>query len=892
MAHGTGGPGLDEVARMTREQRTIVGGQSSGRDAPTIRERASGRSGLLLPVVVLVLRLGLATPVDGGSPPSRAAWWLSSDGVAPVADLINTAKPGALPEFADRVGRFEATAEGRALRIAGDFPKATIWRFDLTTFDGQFDMRRLYVPWGKCAFPDDSSIWTRRLTRLLGDAEKGRTYTGPWEIFKGKWLVPTARVALDGAHVYTSWFDLPSLDDQAAGRVYASFALDIAEPGKHAIRVSFDDFVYGTRWRPRRPGDQKPPVTRGPNPLRPHHIASIAIGIDERVRALEVVSLKPSLRGKHPRLSLARAPRVVTGERLSADGVERMLVHVDPDRGEPWEYSIDAESMASGNDMDAGRKALGAAIQYDAHVARLRPPAKAEWDRLFRKRLGGLYTFFVFQRNYHPTGYAQNHSSATVVGLVGGGLVWEGPEADKWLRWAVMTCRKRIELYGRDGGHEWMNEARAYGLGYFQQSLDLLRDHTGLDLTKGESFFANEWRYAVHHAPAFPTTADRIPQRADRRKRGRSANVPVPQAQTAENTPTHHHFADVDQVFMRSDWGASAWRARLWAGSVFGKEATPIAKRYNWAHCRVNQGSFVLARGQHQIILEPGMTRTYRKSAANNNCILINGVDQWGGGQVWHPCLRPDQIARIAFFADGALLAAARVDLKNSYPPEAKVRAASRCLIHIKPDLFLLFDRVEPEGQGNAEWRFHAPFVEPATPSSRFTVFGFESKAGPMRDRSQSYDEAFTRVPDAACQVAFLTPGVKATVGMTDVYYRWSQFSRPVRHLRVVREGDGPLTLLTAFGPAVTAERKGNVVHGTVRGRRWVALIGGGSAGGLRSDAHVAMAVEAPETGRREVMRFGGRTLVHRGVAIESAAEDVHASIRGKQPGPLVETIR
>jgi len=61
--------------------------------------------------------------------------------------------------------------------------------------------------------------------------------------------------------------------------------------------------------------------------------------------------------------------------------------------------------------------------------------------------------------------------------------------------------------------------------------------------------------------------------------------------------------------------------------------------------------------------------RTYRKSAGNNNCILVNDTDQWGGGQVWHPRLRLDQVGRIAFFADGALLLT---------PFSPKLRIASR----------------------------------------------------------------------------------------------------------------------------------------------------------------------------------------------------------------------
>ena len=432
--------------------------------------------------------------------------------------------------------------------------------------------------------------------------------------------MPTARVALDGQHIYTSWFDDPSLDDFKAGRVYTSFALDIAKPGTHTIRISFDDFAHGTRWRvPRWKGDEKPPVTYSKNDLRPHHVGSIAIGIDERVRALEKISLKPELRGKHPRLDYGRpAGARSRASNLSLKDVEAHTPHVDPDRAKPWEYSIDAESMASDNDMDAGRKGAGAARTYDLHVARLSPEAKKEWDRVFLKRFQQFYTFFVFQRNFHPTGYAQNHSSATVGAILAAGLVWDGPEAEKWLRWGVMTCRKRIELYGRDGGVEWMNEARDYGLAYFQQPLAADQARHGRRPDQGPPLLPERMalrpapgldvpdrpRPPAAHAHAGPRVPwPREPQRAgprighDRRTRRRTGTSTTSIRSSCAPTGPTRRIA-----------------TRLWAGSVFGKQGSKIAKRYNWAHCPVNQGSFVLSKGKHEIILEAGWTRDYRRT--------------------------------------------------------------------------------------------------------------------------------------------------------------------------------------------------------------------------------------------------------------------------------------
>ena len=832
-----------------------------------------------------------------GAGTSRAAWWMLRDDVKPIAELVNSAEPGTRPAFKDQVGRFKVKIRDRAIVLTGVFPRATVWRFDVCTFDGQHDIRMGYVPYSKCAYPDPNSVLTKRFAALLGDKEKALTHTGPWEFFGWKWLTGTARVALDGKHIYTSWFDASSLEDEATGRLYASFALEILEPGKHTVRIAFEDFEHNTRWWPgaSRRGGEQPEVTKDANWLRPHNIGSVAIGEDERVRDLEDIRLKPELVGKHPRLAASqvnaerfkqRRKKQKSDEPLGIKDVARQIDFVHPRRGRTWELNMDEESMQSDNDMDAGRKAAQASQEYDALVSFLTPEAKEAWEAAFRQRLQDFYTYFIFQRNYNATGYAQNHCSAAVRGIVRAGLVWDGPEAEKWLRWGVMTCRRRVKCLGTDGGLEYMNEGRGYGLGFWEQSRQPILEATGVDIAQGE-FFRNEWRYALHNSVFFPTEGERkpggplpgTPPPKDKRKIRRSPNVPIPAEFTPENTPVNYHFGDVDQVYMREDWSPDAFRVRLWAGSVFGKTGRDFAMRYNWAHCRVNAGSFILSKGPHEIIHEAGKTRTYRKAAGNNNCILVNDTEQWGGGRVWHPKLEPEQITRIAFFADGALLAATRADLKNAYPPKAKVEALSRCLVQLKPNHFLVFDRVATTGKGKAEWRFHAAYTDPMTPSDRFTAFSFKRSTSKFREPAEAtYEKVNPKVEDVSCQVAFLSPAVKATIAFTDAYYRWGFHARPTRHMKVVQEGEGPLTLLTAFAPEFKLERRGeNAFVGADGDVEWTVLVGGGEAGGLASNAHFAVAAHHKKTGATELMRFGGSELSYNGVAVASDAADVFA---------------
>ena len=284
-----------------------------------------------------------------------------------------------------------------------------------------------------------------------------------------------------------------------------------------------------------------------------------------------------------------------------------------------------------------------------------------------------------------------------------------------------MVLRKRVELLSSDGGLEWMNESRSYGLKFWETSRKLLLDATGVDVAVGP-FFENEEVYAAHQGPELD-----------------------------DGEPLDRHFPACDQAYLRAGRTASDWRARLWAGSVFG-QAVERATRYNWAHCRVNQGSFVLSRGAVPVIHEPGETRTYRKGARNNNTIVVNGTDQWGGGRVWHPRLDRSQLARTELFRAGETMTVARADLTPAFPPDARATAVRRTAVRVD-DHFLVFDEVETDGPGSAEWRFHAAFLEQEG-ASRFVAHGFERRLI-WKERRMVYE----RVPEARLEVRFLHGG-------------------------------------------------------------------------------------------------------------------------------------
>ena len=98
----------------------------------------------------------------------------------------------------------------------------------------------------------------------------------------------------------------------------------------------------------------------------------------------------------------------------------------------------------------------------------------------------------------------------------------------------------------------------------------------------------------------------------------------------------------------------------------------------------------------------------------------------------------------------------------------------------------------------------------------------------------------------------------------------------PPRHLKVIQRSSTPsMTLLTHFGPELDIQSDGNVHHAQVGDISWTAIVGGGKADGLESDAHFAFAVRNRKKGRVELMRLGGSRLSFHGKSVISEADDV-----------------
>src|SRR5262249_38212344 len=132
--------------------------------------------------------------------------------------------------------------------------------------------------------------------------------------------------------------------------------------------------------------------------------------------------------------------------------------------------------------------------------------------------------------------------------------------------------------------------------------------------------------------------------------------------------------------------------------------------------------------------------------------------------------------------------------------------------------------------------------------AQRFTAFGYSRKV-PKERGSTVYEDHLAIKEDVRCEAAFLTPEVRPIQATSDVYYRYGPYSQPTRHLKVVREGEQPLTLLTAFAPRVSLTGKDNVFTGKAGEVSWVVQVGKGSGKDLDSDAHISVAAHDARTG-------------------------------------------
>ena len=182
----------------------------------------------------------------------------------------------------------------------------------------------------------------------------------------------------------------------------------------------------------------------------------------------------------------------------------------------------------------------------------------------------------------------------------------------------------------------------------------------------------------------------------------------VPSTDPRKKAGLSHHLGGAGRTYMRSSWGSDA----VW--SVF--QAGP---RMAVDHQHQDQGHFEVWRGSDGLLLDGG---GYGASATlNHNSLLIDdGGRKTAGGAELLP-YRPSQgvwnkkVSTTHLHDAGTVLVAVG-DLTDAWAPpcvtegcrDRSVERAIRTFVYVRPDLFVIDDRVElAHGETSVVWAAH-----------------------------------------------------------------------------------------------------------------------------------------------------------------------------------------
>lgn len=652
----------------------------------------------------------------------------------------------------------EVSVDGKSLVLKGEFSPG-IFKVDLATRPG-LPTDSLFVSFKKLA--EEYEI----LTQL----PSSDTVTGPWDHVNGRIVLPWLEVHLDGAFLGRTWADLPSLVDLPAGRYRFSTGIEIEAAGLHEICF-------------RLPDDEQR--------LGAADLEEMSVAPDEREPSPSMESLQKRVEG-HPQILLTRehldclrnlppgphrrvvdalcevAPQIplgdagaresfhtveavalaaaITGEREHA---ARAFARAKAIADLPyWGGCPNPHEMGHDNDIAAGGNLYALAIVYDWLHDLLGPEELAFLRGKIFEKAREQYLFSVLQRDYWPTGFAQNHMHAATLGLGVAGLLFmdEDGEARKWAIWVRTLYQHVFDRYASDGTQPPVTYT--YGLQFICRYQEALRVATGIDLFDHPQFRLLATYALAESRGARPgvqfglhallcreasVAGDYIGHLIDRGiedgatdRLGRDATLalwyrPGPRKQEI-GLPPCQYFADGGLAFMRSGWFDGGPWLRVFCGPPGGHSVFHRISRYDCAHYEPNAGSFTLTHAGRSVVASPG--GSYQKLTRHHNTVTVNGVGQFSDGRVWSALPGPGQFGVIRRFSDHAGHCLVHCDLTGAYPEEAKLEGLHRYLLFIKPSVFVVIDEIETGGPGTVQWWLHHPGKIQRNEERRFLLTG------------------------------------------------------------------------------------------------------------------------------------------------------------------------
>ncbi|MCX5659306.1 MAG: heparinase II/III family protein [Planctomycetota bacterium] len=407
----------------------------------------------------------------------------------------------------------------------------------------------------------------------------------------------------------------------------------------------------------------------------------------------------------------------------------------------------------------------GLAIGYDWLFGILDPQTLATTRDYINRRGREHYQKLADYSTITATWYTCNHLPNYIYDLAAGGLALydDVPHMAPWIKLASEKTRQMIDALGPDGVSQ---EGVGYGefyAEYLVKTVDLINDVLGVDLFAQSDWLRNtgfyhlysslprrDWaprdsvmcfgdgvRYHWHGPDTFLlrlagyTRDPRLQWFAlEVNREGLTAgsyinpiwyDPTVPaiapgQVDAAAPTPLPptRHFPDQGLSVLRSDWNGHESVLGFHCAPFSGHKATrDFNADIGGGHMHPDAGSVLLFAHGDWLLCDTGYSQ---KLTAYRNTILVNGIGQTGERSVWFEGVelrrerRGPRIMRTESGPGGSApkWESIAADLTQAYEHAAKAKRIERHVVYIRPDCWILIDRVAAEAASTFDLYFHS----------------------------------------------------------------------------------------------------------------------------------------------------------------------------------------
>ena len=684
-----------------------------------------------------------------------------------------------------------------------------LWRIDLATQDGGFDMEALYI---RCHFRAAAE------GNIANAPNAPRT--GPWDFINNDFVVPRATVLLDGREQGILWFSLPNPEEIGRGRLEAGLGLRVHEGGEHVVEIRFSEMSKGLCGRvfcapTIRPDERWPLPTLSPLIRQYGHVLPcdwaeapqwrehIPSGRNDAIfEAMQSASKATPATCAVLGMNAAFFGALFHEKRftsLALDALECAVTTPHWGPGHPGGMSCDIDMGAAiplyylscgvaWLRIDCAEERLRGIVEGAAHHARV------------------LHAFGLFQRNYWPCGYFQNHATACHLGLLAAGLLLcpDTPEGSEWAAFGKNGIAGALELLSIDGTGIPLDID--YGMMFVLQACDLLLAATGENLfarhrRKLEALATfRQWNPDVGQCLPVDTLLQKhlgLPLRE-------RAKARVENAWASADTKDNSAYLSSETVrwclpdapgmaaplgFLRHDDGEcftirheqpDKVRLRLHAhcGPVMAKTGHDRASRYHFGHGRPDCGAFTFFMNEQPLI---GCAHaSYRKMTNESTAVTVDGIGQFGEGAVWLPKIPAARTGRIISNTESEQAFEATMDLLPAYPAGCALSEYRRSIRFVRKNgICFIRDVLSSPTARQMEIRYHT-----------------------MGDIACIEDDVF-RISRGgiSCILAIMDrSNVSISTGITDQVVQYTYAGTPARHIEVKRAfSDGVAALRIAI---------------------------------------------------------------------------------------------